>query len=276
MRTMPLAAGLVAAAAVGCSAFAPTAPVPHGLRSTMHAYRRYTLDGPPPSQAEASAASASAELLKTCSGLDRGAAATSNDVARVNAAVAALEAASPCSLTDEALVEALAGRWRLVYTSAFTKMAPAAGIGSVYQQIYASSGGARLDNQVEFKVPSPLPLAPSAKLKASLQHSLVANGETLTIKLLQTKVRLAPNRKGNSAKRPRSPPAVSLPSISKVGDRLNIGYQLRDALSAPAPVKALLERDAKASTFSTTVLASDVRVSRGGLDELRVFVRMGN
>ena len=78
-------------------------------------------------RAEAEADRTSRELLCATVGLDRGTLATGAEAARVEAAVAAFEAAAACKLQGSALLGALAsaGAWKLVYTSSLVPPAAA-------------------------------------------------------------------------------------------------------------------------------------------------------
>ena len=164
---------------------------------------------------------AATALLSATAGLDRGAAATASEAARVSAAADVFErtcvATSGQIPTGETLLEAIEGRWRLVYSSTFARVTtsgnarPAAlsqgfsgappGLGAVFQDIRRDSkkGEWFLDNLVTLRAPAPpaLPvqLPPQMRnpaVRATLAHKLSAEqGEsTLRIVFEETVVRL--------------------------------------------------------------------------------------
>mmetsp|Transcript_33199 Transcript_33199/g.66165 ORF Transcript_33199/g.66165 Transcript_33199/m.66165 type:complete len:394 (+) Transcript_33199:87-1268(+) len=83
---------------------------------------------PPPSAqrekpSSTTALDEAAKVVIACAGLDRGAVATSSDIRRVNMAVTTFEIFSQAELPlrGDALVAALTGRWRLIYSSTFAR-----------------------------------------------------------------------------------------------------------------------------------------------------------
>jgi len=150
-------------------------------------------------------------LLMAVSGTDRGARAGPEERAAVEAAVEALVAAAGVGCTGLRFpedLERVSGKWRLVYTSAFSSIGNAAGdgggggrrvrapdplggpagagspvqLGAVYQRIRLAGGdvGTRaVDNIVEVKgrlVPWPLPAGPSLSGSVTLEHSFKEEG----------------------------------------------------------------------------------------------------
>ena len=146
-------------------------------------------------------------LIESTSGLDRGSAASAEDAARVEACVAALEDASPCTLAGPALIDALAGSsWRLVYASSFVRgsatpdasggvqglrsmldmvaMTSPVALGAVTQRYSA----ARLEDTLSVALPMPWPL-PKRTLSATFEQTLDATGAPggLTARLEQVR-----------------------------------------------------------------------------------------
>lgn len=166
---------------------------------------------------------AATALLSATAGLDRGSAATSAEAARVDAVAGAFEricaSTSGYIPTGEALLEAIQGRWRLVYSSTFARVTTGGearlaglsqgfsgappGLGAVFQDIRRDAKGEwYLDNLVTLRGPLPLPLplpvplppqlrAPSAR--ATLIHKLSADPGESTLKIVfeETVVRLS-------------------------------------------------------------------------------------
>lgn len=107
-------------------------------------------------------------LLRACDGLKRGAAASPQEAAKVEAAVAAFEAALPCKLESDALLATLSGKWELIYSSGLVRRdgrrrdrfrnaladASSPQLGAV-TQIFS---GRRLEEEVELSLPAPFPL----------------------------------------------------------------------------------------------------------------------
>ena len=147
------------------------------------------------------------ELIESTSGLDRGSAASAEDASRVEACVAALEDASPCTLAGPALIDALAGSsWRLVYASSFVPgsatpdasggvpglrsmldmvaMTSPVALGAVTQRYSA----ARLEDTLSVALPMPWPL-PKRTLSATFEQTLDATGAPggLTARLEQVR-----------------------------------------------------------------------------------------
>ena len=216
-------------------------------------------------------------LLAAVAGLDRGAAASPAAADEVEATAAALIAiGGPVDLTwapaegadanAPSPVDALAGTWRLLYSSTFRRssgrgrVGPLA-LGQIYQVI--SPHGSRLDNVVELIGPAPPPLPfpalpgssaatpPSTApvtLTATLRHTLEVGGggAGVTITFDGTDVRAD----GGLAGLLGSLPSLTLPSLP----------------SFMRPPTAQ-----RTSGFDVLYLDGDVRVTRGERGELRVF-----
>ncbi|KAG2563007.1 hypothetical protein PVAP13_8KG311450 [Panicum virgatum] len=150
---------------------------------------------PPVDYADASAAGADADyvaslkvkLLSAVSGLNRGLAAGQEDLDRADAAARELEAAGggPVDLGRD--LDRLQGRWRLVYSSAFSsrtlggsRPGPPTGrllpitLGQVFQRVDVVSRD--LDNIVELELGAPWPLPP-LEATATLAHKFEIVGE---------------------------------------------------------------------------------------------------
>jgi len=124
------------------------------------------------------------------SGLNRGLAAGQEDLDRADAAARELEAAGggPVDLGRD--LDRLQGRWRLVYSSAFSsrtlggsRPGPPTGrllpitLGQVFQRIDVVSRD--LDNIVELELGAPWPLPP-VEATATLAHKFEVVGECLS------------------------------------------------------------------------------------------------
>ncbi|KAK8447952.1 hypothetical protein SEVIR_8G183100v4 [Setaria viridis] len=125
-------------------------------------------------------ASLKVKLLSAVSGLNRGLAASQEDLDRADAAARELEAAGggPVDLNKD--LDRLQGRWRLVYSSAFSsrtlggsRPGPPTGrllpitLGQVFQRIDVVSRD--FDNIVELELGAPWPLPP-VEATATLAH----------------------------------------------------------------------------------------------------------
>ena len=218
-----------------------------------------------------------ARLLAAVAGLDRGAAASAAAAAEVEATAAALIAAGPGAVdltwrgeNGAAPVDAIAGTWRLLYSSNFARGRgggrrgpPLLTLGQIYQVV--SPYGGRLDNVVELVGPAPPPLPlpalpgataatppPSAPvtLTATLRHALEigAGGATVRITYEGSDVKADGGYAGLLGALP-SFPLPELPSF------------LRPS------------RAQRGSSFDVLYLDGDLRVTRGERGELRVFCR---
>ncbi|CAO2146786.1 unnamed protein product [Urochloa humidicola] len=204
-------------------------------------------------------ASLKVKLLSAVSGLNRGLAATQEDLDRADAAARELEAAAggPVDLTGPGL-DALQGRWRLVYSSAFSsrtlggsRPGPPTGrlqpitLGQVFQRIDVVSRD--FDNIVELELGAPWPFPP-LEATATLAHKFEVVGtsgvkidfEKTTVKTKGSLAQLPP------LEVPRIPDNLRPPSSSDAGTG--------------------------SGEFEVTYLDGDTRVTRGDRGELRVFV----
>ncbi|CAL4980232.1 unnamed protein product [Urochloa decumbens] len=203
-------------------------------------------------------ASLKVKLLSAVSGLNRGLAATQDDLDRADAAARELEAAAGGSgavdLTGPGL-DALQGRWRLVYSSAFSsrtlggsRPGPPTGrllpitLGQVFQRIDVVSRD--FDNIVELELGAPWPIPP-VEATATLAHKFEIVGTSgVKINFEKTTVKT----KGSLAQLP----PLEVPRIP-------------DSLRPPAS-------NTGSGEFEVTYLDGDTRVTRGDRGELRVFV----
>jgi hypothetical protein len=176
--------------------------------------------------------------------------------------VEALESLCPPS---QLLEDLLAGKWRLAYSSTFARVAaagtqvfrgpPGAGtpvrLGAVYQRIQPAKQ--LLDNIVELSLPTPFGSALS--LSACLRHSLeLRTGATdYGCSIVFTELQL--RTRGVKGARP-----LTLPSPVQ-------------ALGLQGVLESALPEFKRGGDFGTTFADGDMRVARGGLGELRVFVR---
>jgi len=212
--------------------------------------------------ADASAAGADADyvaslkvkLLSAVSGLNRGLAAGQEDLDRADAAARELEAAGggPVDLGRD--LDRLQGRWRLVYSSAFSsrtlggsRPGPPTGrllpitLGQVFQRVDVVSRD--LDNIVELELGAPWPLPP-LEATATLAHKFEIVGTSgIKISFEKTTVKT----RGSLSQLP----PLEVPRIP-------------DNLRPPS--------DAGSGEFEVTYLDGDTRVTRGDRGELRVFV----
>ncbi|XP_052189686.1 plastid-lipid-associated protein 6, chloroplastic isoform X2 [Diospyros lotus] len=217
--------------------------------------------GPPPppafgfggeSKAEQTA-SLKLKLLSVVSGLNRGLAASGDDLQKADAAAKELEAiGGPVDLSVD--LDKLQGRWKLIYSSAFSsktlggsRPGPPTGrllpitLGQVFQRIDILSKD--FDNIVELELGVPWPFPP-VEVTATLAHKFELIGsskvkivfEKTTVKTLGNLSQLPP------LEIPRLPDALRPPSNTRSGD------------------------------FEVTYMDSDTRITRGDRGELRVFV----
>lgn len=199
-------------------------------------------------------ASLKIKLLSAVSGLNRGLAASQEDLDRADAAARELEAAGggPVDLTRD--LDKLQGRWRLVYSSGFSsrtlggsRPGPPTGrllpltLGQVFQRVDVVSRD--LDNIVELELGAPWPLPP-VEATATLAHKFEVVGTSgVRITFEKTTVRAT----GSLSQLP----PLEVPRIP-------------DNLRPPS--------NTGSGEFEVTYLDADTRVTRGDRGELRVFV----
>lgn len=199
-------------------------------------------------------ASLKVKLLSAVSGLNRGLAASQEDLDRADTAARELEAAAggPVDLSRD--TDKLQGRWRLVYSSAFSsrtlggsRPGPPTGrllpitLGQVFQRIDVISKD--FDNIVELELGVPWPLPP-VEVTATLAHKFELIG-TSSIKITFEKTTV--KTKGNLSQLP----PLEVPRIP-------------DNLRPPS--------NTGSGEFEVTYLDDDTRITRGDRGELRVFV----
>lgn len=208
---------------------------------------------PPPSPPAELVASLKLNLLSAVSGLNRGLAASEEDLKRAESAAKELEAVGgPVDLYKD--LDRLQGRWKLIYSSAFSsrtlggsRPGPPTGrllpitLGQVFQRIDIFNKD--FDNIVELQLGAPWPLPP-LDVTATLAHKFEITG-TASVKIIFEKTTV--KTMGNLSQLPpfeipRIPDALRSPSNPGTGD------------------------------FEVTYLDSDTRVTRGDRGELRVFV----
>uniref|UniRef100_A0ACD5X350 Uncharacterized protein n=1 Tax=Avena sativa TaxID=4498 RepID=A0ACD5X350_AVESA len=195
------------------------------------------------------------KLLSAVSGLNRGLAASQEDLERADAAARQLEAAAPAPVDLAKDLDKLQGRWRLVYSSAFSsrtlggsRPGPPTGrllpitLGQVFQRIDVVSED--FDNIVELELGAPWPLPP-IEATATLVHKFEITG-TASIKINFDKTTV--KTKGNLSQLP----LLEVP-------------RLPDNLRPPTS-------NTGSGEFEVTYLDDDTRVTRGDRGELRVFV----
>ncbi|KAM0911361.1 hypothetical protein ACQ4PT_013520 [Festuca glaucescens] len=195
------------------------------------------------------------KLLSAVSGLNRGLAATQEDLERADTAARQLEAAAPAPVDLAKDLDKLQGRWRLVYSSAFSsrtlggsRPGPPTGrllpitLGQVFQRIDVVSQD--FDNIVELELGAPWPLPP-VEATATLAHKFEITG-TASIKINFDKTTV--KTKGNLSQLP----LLEVP-------------RLPDNLRPPTS-------NTGSGEFEVTYLDNDTRVTRGDRGELRVFV----
>ncbi|CAA7390512.1 unnamed protein product [Spirodela intermedia] len=252
------AANLGSRRLLGESFWVPPARGPAGLRKKIP---RVVLDGSPvldssPSYNRTSfeeVAALKLKLLNTVSGLNRGLAASEDDLRRADEAAKELEAAGgPVDLAGD--LDKLQGRWKLVYSSAFSsrtlggsRPGPPVGrllpitLGQVFQRIDIVSKD--FDNIVELQFGTPWPLPP-AEATATLAHKFEVIGSSkIRITFEKTTVKAT----GNLSQLP----PLELP-------------RLPDSLRPPS--------NTGSGEFDVTYADDDLRITRGDREELRVFV----
>ncbi|KAF1002757.1 plastid-lipid-associated protein 6, chloroplastic isoform X1 [Apium graveolens] len=193
------------------------------------------------------------KLLSTVSGLNKGLAASENDLQKADAAAKEIEeAGGPVDLSAD--LDKLQGRWKLIYSSAFSsrtlggsRPGPPTGrllpitLGQVFQRIDILSKD--FDNIVELELGAPWPLPP-VEVTATLAHKFELTGSS-SVKIIFEKTTVKTT--GNLSQIP----PLEIP-------------QLPDALR-PSTNRG-------SGDFDVTYLDSDVRITRGDRGELRVFV----
>ncbi|XP_015947158.1 plastid-lipid-associated protein 6, chloroplastic-like [Arachis duranensis] len=192
-------------------------------------------------------------MQSAVSGLNRGLAANEDDLRKADAAAKELEAAG--GLVDlSADLDKLQGRWRLIYSSAFSsrtlggsRPGPPTGrllpitLGQVFQRIDILSKD--FDNIVEVQLGAPWPFPP-LDATATLAHKFELIGSSkIKITFEKTTVKTA----GNLSQLP----PFELPRIP-------------DSFRPPS--------NTGSGEFEVTYLDTDTRVTRGDRGELRVFV----
>ncbi|CAA6655293.1 unnamed protein product [Spirodela intermedia] len=187
---------------------------------------------------------------------ERGLAASEDDLRRADEAAKELEAAGgPVDLAGD--LDKLQGRWKLVYSSAFSSRTLGA---AVFQRIDIVSKD--FDNIVELQFGTPWPLPP-AEATATLAHKfevIVSLAEEEFENLMQMRACLAGSSKiritfekttvkatGNLSQLP----PLELP-------------RLPDSLRPPS--------NTGSGEFDVTYADDDLRITRGDREELRVFV----
>eukprot|EP00239_Pterosperma_sp_CCMP1384_P008223 CAMPEP_0197845822 /NCGR_PEP_ID=MMETSP1438-20131217/2692_1 /TAXON_ID=1461541 /ORGANISM="Pterosperma sp., Strain CCMP1384" /LENGTH=205 /DNA_ID=CAMNT_0043457261 /DNA_START=335 /DNA_END=952 /DNA_ORIENTATION=- len=191
------------------------------------------------------------DLLCAVAGLDRGVAARSEDISRVEATCSALESSAP-ALSEPQLADLLNGKWRLLYTSAFAGPVSVEGVirgGSVgrlpgpvsVQQVYQQidSSKPQLDNIVQAAI-SVFPFPP-AEATIYLEHALEIIPPR-TVKVTQT---------GAKVELPEPLPQLEAPQT----------------VAAPGP------SNLRSTTFEVTYVDSKVRITRGDRGELRIYCK---
>ncbi|XP_060179582.1 plastid-lipid-associated protein 6, chloroplastic [Lycium barbarum] len=202
---------------------------------------------------EAKAASLKLKLLSAVSGLNRGLAASEDDLKKADAAAKELEScAGAVDLTAD--LDKLQGRWKLIYSSAFSsrtlggsRPGPPTGrllpitLGQVFQRIDVVSKD--FDNIVELELGAPWPFPP-IEATATLAHKFELIGSSMIkIKFEKTTVKTT----GNLSQLPQ----LEVPRIPD---------QFRPSSNTGS------------GDFEVTYIDSDTRVTRGDKGELRVFV----
>ncbi|VFQ65951.1 unnamed protein product [Cuscuta campestris] len=193
------------------------------------------------------------KLLSTVSGLNRGLAASDDDLRKADDVAKALEAAGgPVDLQADA--DLLQGRWKLIYSSAFSsrtlggsrpgppigRLAPI-NLGQVFQRIDVFSRD--FDNIVDLELGAPWPFPP-LQVTATLAHKFELVG-TSKIKIAFEKTRV--KTRGSLSLLP----ALEVPKLPDV---------IRPASNRGS------------GEFNVVYVDSDMRVTRGDRGELRVFV----
>ncbi|KAG0494083.1 hypothetical protein HPP92_005077 [Vanilla planifolia] len=193
------------------------------------------------------------KLLSAVSGLNRGLAASEDDLKRADTAAKELEDTGGVVDLNKDL-DKLQGKWKLIYSSAFSsrtlggsRPGPPIGrlipitLGQVFQRIDVLSKD--FDNIVELQFGTPWPLPPIGAT-ATLAHKFELIG-TAKIKITFEKTTVKPTGSLSQV------PPLDIP-------------RLPDALRPTS--------NTGAGEFEVTYLDSDFRITRGDRGELRVFV----
>ncbi|XP_062109362.1 plastid-lipid-associated protein 6, chloroplastic [Humulus lupulus] len=193
------------------------------------------------------------KLLSAVSGVNRGLAASEDDLLKAEEAAKELEAAGG-SVDLSKDLDKLQGRWKLIYSSAFSsrtlggsRPGPPTGrllpitLGQVFQRIDIFSRD--FDNIVDLELGAPWPLPP-IEVTATLAHKFEFTGSAkIKITFEKTTVKST----GNLSQLP----PLELP-------------RLPDGLRP--------QSNPGSGEFEVTYLDDDIRVTRGDRGELRVFV----
>jgi hypothetical protein len=193
------------------------------------------------------------KLLSAASGLNRGLAASEDDLQKADAAAKELEAAGGrVDLSDD--LDKLQGRWRLIYSSAFSsrtlggsrpgpptrRLLPIT-LGQVFQRIDVLSKD--FDNIVELELGTLWPIPP-IEVTATLAHKFELIGSS-KVKIIFEKTTVKAT--GNLSQLP----PLEIPRIP-------------DNFRPPS--------NTGSGEFEVTYADSDLRITRGDRSELRVFV----
>lgn len=193
------------------------------------------------------------KLLSAASGLNRGLAASEDDLQKVDAVAKELEAAGGLvDLSDD--LDKLQGRWKLIYSSAFSsrtlggsrpgpptrRLLPIT-LGQVFQRIDVLSKD--FDNIVELELGTPWPIPP-IEVTATLAHKFELIGSS-KVKIIFEKTTVKAT--GNLSQLP----PLEIPRIP-------------DNFRPPS--------NTGSGEFEVTYVDSDLRITRGDRSELRVFV----
>ncbi|XP_043693588.1 plastid-lipid-associated protein 6, chloroplastic [Telopea speciosissima] len=214
---------------------------------------------PPPTFSESEkkdpkfVASLKLKLLSAVSGLNRGLAANEEDLRKADVAAKELEAVGG-SVDLSVEPDNLQGRWKLIYSSAFSsrtlggsRPGPPIGrllpitLGQVFQRIDILSKD--FDNIVELQLGTPWPIPP-VEVTATLAHKFEIIGPA-KVKIIFEKTTVKTT--GNLSQLP----PLELPRIP-------------DSLRPPS--------NTGSGEFEVTYIDSDTRITRGDRSELRVFV----
>ena len=207
--------------------------------------------GPPRAPSPAGAA-----LLARVAPLDRGLAAGPADAAAVDAAAARLEGEGPAPALGGGGMAALAGRWQLVYSSAFADSGSLGGLrpgppaalspvklGQVFQDIWErDTTGWRCDNEVTLAAG----LLPALAATVTLEHALRCE-EPASFEIEFDRARLG-------------------------GPEAREGADGASGL-VPALPAGFGPPQARSARFDNTYCGGGLRVTRGDREELRVYVR---
>ncbi|KAI3913618.1 hypothetical protein MKW92_038262 [Papaver armeniacum] len=194
------------------------------------------------------------KLLSIVAGLNKGLAASAEDMEKADAAAKELEAAGGTVDISEDQ-EKLQGRWKLVYSSGFSsrtlggsRPGPPIGrllpitLGQVFQRIDVFSKD--FDNIVELQLGTPWPLPP-IEATATLEHKFELTGSN-KVKIVFDKTTVKTT--GNLSQLPLLE-VPQIPDSFRPSSRTGSGE------------------------FEITYLDADTRITRGDRGELRVFVK---